>query len=77
MAITGSAVISEEVVKGLISQVDQLGLLVKGVGVAALIWIIYTSFVLFFEYKQAKKLNLISEQLLRVEKRLENLAKKL
>ena len=69
MAVTGD-VVSETLIKNIASQIDQLGLLMKGLGVVAIVWIIYIGVMFWLEKKQLDKIKDIGEAVKRMERKI-------
>jgi len=72
MALTGD-VVSDELIQGLVSQIDQLGLLIKGLGVVAVFWVAYTLVIFWLEKKKLDKINEMGEAVKRMERKIEGI----
>ena len=72
MALTGD-VVSDELIQGLVSQIDQLGLLIKGLGVVAVFWVAYTLVIFWLEKKKLEKINEMGEAVKRMERKIEGI----
>lgn len=72
MALTGDA-ISEELIQGLASQIDQIGLLIKGLGVIAVFWVAYTFVIFWLEKKKLDKINNLEQTIARLEKKIDKI----
>jgi len=72
MALTGD-VVSEELIQGLVSKIDQLGLLIKGLGVVAVFWVAYTLVIFWLEKKKLDKINEMGEAVKRMERKIEGI----
>ena len=72
MALTGD-VVSEELIQGLVSQIDQLGLLIKGLGIVAVFWVAYTVVIFWLEKKKLDKINELENVVTRLERKIDKI----
>ena len=75
MVLTGEAV-SEELIQGLASQIDKIGLLINGLGIAALVWIVYTGIMFWIEREKLGKMKKIEEMIRTLDKKVDKLKRK-
>ena len=68
MAITGALTI-EEVVPEILSQINQINLLVKGLGAVTILWVVYVTVLFILERKRMKRLEDIEQKIDRILKR--------
>ncbi len=69
MTLTGD-VVSEELIQGLASQIDQFGLLIKGLGIIAVIWAVYSLAMFWLEKRQLDKMKNIENAIFRLERKI-------
>ena len=72
MALTGD-VVSEELIQGLVSQIDQLGLLIKGLGIVAVFWVAYTVVIFWLKKKKLDKINELENVVTRLERKIDKI----
>lgn len=60
----------------LVSEIYQIGLLVKGLGIFALAWIAYAVMLFIIEKKKMNKLNELGEEVKRLGRKIDNLISK-
>lgn len=72
MVITGAAIDPET----LVLQVGHVANWLKAIGIAAIIWLIFESIALWFDYKRWKNVNKIMADMKRLEDKLDKIARK-
>lgn len=60
----------------LVSEIYQIGLLVKGLGIFALAWIAYAVMLFIIEKKKMNKLNELGEEIKKLGRKIDNLISK-
>ena len=66
----------EGVVANLSGQVSSIQLWIKGLGVFALIWAIYTAVIFWIERKKMNQMNGIEKSVKRIERKINRMGKK-
>jgi hypothetical protein len=59
----------------IVSQIEQLGLLIKGLGIFAFTWVIYAVALFLLERKKMKKLEDIENQIKKLERKINSMKK--
>ena len=75
MAING-AVALEDLSPILESQIGQISLWIKGLGVVAVAWIVYSIIMFFINQKRAKEIEELGKSVKRIENKIDKLKKR-
>ncbi len=75
MAING-AVTLDDLSPLLESQISQISLWIKGLGIVAVVWIVYSIVMFFINQKRAKDLEELKSGVKRIENKINRLASK-
>ena len=68
MAITGALTI-EELVPELATQISQINLWIKGLGIFTALWVVYVTVLFVLERKRMKRLEVIEEKIDKILKK--------
>lgn len=65
MAITDGLVV-EEIIPEILSQINQINLLIKGLGIFTVLWIVYSVVLFILERKKMRRIERIEEKIDRI-----------